>query len=70
MKAELTRRQVIWIGLSVSLSAGLMVTAASAISAETHSGWIALAAFAVGMAVTAGTAIALIPAWRRTMPKQ
>jgi hypothetical protein len=45
-----------------------MVTAASAFSAETHSSWFALAAFAIGMAVTAGTAIALIPSWRRTMP--
>jgi hypothetical protein len=70
MNRELTKKQVLVIGWSVSLSAGVLVAAASAIAAVTHSGWIALAAFAIGMAVTVATAIALVPAWRRTMPKK
>jgi hypothetical protein len=70
MQVELTRWQVRYIGLFVALSAGLMVTAASAISAETNSSWFALGAFAIGMVVTAGTAVALTPSWRRTMPKR
>jgi hypothetical protein len=53
---------VLCIGWSVFLSAGLLLIAASAISAVTHSGWIALAAFVLGMATIAGISIALIPA--------
>jgi ABC-type uncharacterized transport system permease subunit len=42
---------------------GAFVVGASTVSAVTQSGWIALAAFAIGMTVIGGTAIALIPAW-------
>jgi hypothetical protein len=47
-----------------------MVVIASVVSAATHSGWVAMAAFTLGMLVIAGTAIALIPAWPRTTLKE
>jgi hypothetical protein len=70
MKIDLTRRQVLCIGWSVSLSAGFVMIFASAVSAATHSGWFAMAAFAIGMLVIAGASIALIPAWRRPTLKE
>jgi hypothetical protein len=51
----------------VSLSAGVIVMGAAAVAAVAHSGSTALAEFAVGMAISIGTAIALMAAWGRTL---
>lgn len=62
-----TRRQVLLVGGSVSLAAGVLVVLGSFASAMTRSGWPALASFGLAMAIVVVTSVALLPAWRRTI---
>lgn len=68
MQLLTTRKKVLCVGLSVATAAGALMIVASAFSAWMHSGWVALAAFVVGSTVIAAAAVALLPAWRRTIP--